>query len=296
MPEPTLLTIILNYKTAEMTLQAAEAALAAMEGIAGEIVIVDNDSQDGSFETMTADVGDARLGQGHRVRVIQSGRNGGFGAGNNFGIRAGLSDGIEPDFVYILNSDAFPKPDAIRALLRSPACALPTPGSPAAISTARMACAHATTFRFPSIASEFEGAIRFGPVSRLLEIPPGADGTCRRDPARRLAGRCQPDDAPARCSTKSGSLTRPSFSISRKPTSAAAPRGQAHRIDFVPESEVTHIGSVSTGMKAAGSACRTTGSTRGWYYFAKNHGALYAALATLVASDRRDVCTGCAAL
>ena len=55
-PEPTLLTIILNYKTAEMTLQSAETALAAMEGIAGEIVIVDNDSQDGSFETMSTQV------------------------------------------------------------------------------------------------------------------------------------------------------------------------------------------------------------------------------------------------
>ncbi len=35
MPEPTLLTVILNYKTAEMTLQSAEAALAAMDGHRG---------------------------------------------------------------------------------------------------------------------------------------------------------------------------------------------------------------------------------------------------------------------
>ena len=51
------------------------------------------------------------------VQVIQSGRNGGFGAGNNVGIRAGLPGGARPDYAYILNSDAFPAPDAIRAFL-----------------------------------------------------------------------------------------------------------------------------------------------------------------------------------
>ena len=34
-----------------MTLEAVEAALREMDGIAGEIVVVDNDSGDGSFET-----------------------------------------------------------------------------------------------------------------------------------------------------------------------------------------------------------------------------------------------------
>ena len=50
--EPVLLTVILNWRTPEMTLRATDAALREMEGIAGEITIVDNDSQDGSFERM----------------------------------------------------------------------------------------------------------------------------------------------------------------------------------------------------------------------------------------------------
>ena len=104
----TLLTIILNWRSAEMTLRATAAALVAMQGIAGEITIVDNASGDGSFETMTAAVADRGW---TRVRVLQAGRNGGFGAGNNFGIRAGLADGSRPDLIYILNSDAFPAPD-----------------------------------------------------------------------------------------------------------------------------------------------------------------------------------------
>ena len=56
MPEPTVLTVILNYRTPAMTLEAVEAALREMADIAGEIVVVDNNSGDGSFETISAAV------------------------------------------------------------------------------------------------------------------------------------------------------------------------------------------------------------------------------------------------
>jgi len=127
---PRVLTIVLNWRTPDMSLKAADAARHAMQGIAGEIVLVDNDSGDGSFEAMQAGVADW-----DRVRVVQSGHNGGFGAGNNAGMRAGLSDGTRPDYVYILNSDAFPAPDAIAALLAHLE-AIPKPALQAAISTA----------------------------------------------------------------------------------------------------------------------------------------------------------------
>ena len=106
-----VLTVILNYRTADMTLRAAQAAQTAMADVPGEIVIVDNDSGDGSEDMLRAGI----LGW-DRTRLIQSGHNGGFGAGNNVGIRAGLSDGTAPDFIYLLNSDAFPEPDAIATL------------------------------------------------------------------------------------------------------------------------------------------------------------------------------------
>ena len=145
---PTVLTIILNYKTAEMTLKSAAAARAAMEGIAGAITIVDNDSQDGSFETLSAHVRDQGWDADDRMQVLQSDRNGGFGAGNNVGIRAGLPGGARPDYVYILNSDAFPATDAIRALLdhlKPP----PRRALPAAISTAPRATRTRPVSGFP---------------------------------------------------------------------------------------------------------------------------------------------------
>ena len=159
---PTVLTVLLNWRTAEMTLKAAEAAARAMEGVAGEIVVVDNDSGDGSFERLALAVQVSP-----RFRVVQSGHNGGFGAGNNVGIRLGLTGGGRPDYVYILNSDAFPAPDAIR-LLRAYLEAHPKVGFAGSYIHGPDQEAHQTCFRFPSVASELEVAARTGPISRLL--------------------------------------------------------------------------------------------------------------------------------
>ncbi|MFU8883704.1 MAG: glycosyltransferase family 2 protein, partial [Rhodobacterales bacterium] len=97
---PRLLTVLLNWRTAPMTLRAATAGLAAMaelrEALPGartDLVIVDNDSGDGSFEMLQAEAKARGWTEGGAVRVIQSGHNGGFGAGNNVGIRTGMADG-----------------------------------------------------------------------------------------------------------------------------------------------------------------------------------------------------------
>ena len=87
-------TIILNWRTAEMTIRSLDCAVAAMDGIPGMITVVDNDSGDGSFERISAHVAQAGLA---RARVVQSGRNGGFGAGNNVAMFDPLPDGGAPD-------------------------------------------------------------------------------------------------------------------------------------------------------------------------------------------------------
>ena len=163
-----LLTVILNWRSPAMTLQSAEAALRALEGIDGALVIVDNDSGDGSYEQMFTEVQARGWDVGPQsVRVLQSGRNGGFGAGNNFGIRAGMPDGSKPDLIYILNSDAFPEPQAIAALMVHMQLH-PKTGFAGSYIHGPDGEPHRTAFRFPSIAAEFEAQIRFGPVSRLL--------------------------------------------------------------------------------------------------------------------------------
>ena len=268
---PTVLTVILNYKTAAMTLQSVNAALAAMQEIKGEVVVVDNYSQDGSFEALQAQVP-------ADVRVIQSGHNGGFGAGNNVGIRAGLSDGGRPDYVYVLNSDAFPDVDAIRHLLDTLE-QNPSAGFAGSYIHGDDGIPHLTTFRFPSIASEFEGAIRFGPVSRLLAryaVPVPIPATTT--PVDWVAGasllmrRSVLDQI--------GLFDETFFLYFEETDLCRRAQNAGYKIIYVRESEVTHIGSVSTGMKEWDRVPGYWFDSR-WHYFVKNHGRIYATCATL---------------
>lgn len=275
MTGPTVLTVILNWRTPEMTLQAAEAALRAMDGIAGAITIVDNESGDGSFETMTAEV--ARR-DWDRVRVLQSGRNGGFGAGNNFGIRAGLPGGGRPDFVYVLNSDAFPAPDALRRLLDH-LMAQPEAGFAGSYIHGPDGRPHETAFRFPSIAGEFEGAIRFGPVSRMLHrsiVPlPVPDRTTRVDWLAGASVLMRMDVL-----DRIGLFDEAFFLYYEETELMHRAVAAGFATDYVRDSEVEHIGSASTGMKSWPRIPRFWLDSR-LYYFTKVHGAAYAALATL---------------
>lgn len=239
---PTVLTVILNWRTAEMTLRAVNAADVAMQGIAGGIVVVDNNSGDGSFERMSEALRDRP-----RIRVVQSGRNGGFGAGNNVGIRLGLPGGVRPDYVYILNSDAFPAPDAIR-LLRDYMERHPKVGLAGSYIHGPDGEPHTTCFRFPSAASEFEAAARTGPVSRVL-----AKRTVRMDlpevsgPVDWLAGASlMIREAVVR---SVGTFDEAFFLYFEETDLCRRAAEGGWPTHFVRESRVEHIGSVSTGMK-----------------------------------------------
>ncbi len=274
-----LLTVILNWRSADMTLQAAEAALVALQGIQGALTIVDNDSGDGSFDAMSQAVKDRGWDVGpQQVRVMQSGRNGGFGAGNNVGIRAGLPDGSKPDFVYILNSDAFPKPDAIRALLDHLKMQ-PKTGFAGSHLYGEDGAAHRTAFRFPSIAGEVEAAARFGPITRLLQnsviAAPIPDHTGVADwlaGASLMMRQSVLDEI---------GLFDERFFLYFEETDLSLRAARAgYPSDFVMESHVVHIGGASTGMKEWQRIPQFWLDSR-WYYFAKNHGRLYATFATM---------------
>lgn len=266
--------IILNWRTPEMTLKAAQSAVVAMEGIEGAITIVDNDSQDGSFETLAAATADMP-----RVRVLQSGRNGGYGAGNNYGIRAGLPDGSRADYVYILNSDAFPAPDAIRVLVEY-LDTHPKTGFAGSYIHGPEGEPHVTAFRFPSISSEFEGAVCLGIVTRWLKdrvvsmpLPEvttpvdwlaGASVLMRMDVLDQIG-----------LFDETFFLYFEETDLCRRAALAGWPTV------YVRESRVEHIGSVSTGMKTWKRTPRYWFDSRA-HYFRKNHGRLYAAVATTV--------------
>ena len=280
MTAPRLLTVLLNWRTAPMTLRAATAGLAAMAELREalpdartDLVIVDNDSGDGSFEMLRDAALERGWTEGGAVRVIQSGHNGGFGAGNNVGIRAGMADGEPPDLVYLLNSDAFPEPAALLAMVRA-LQADPQAGIAGSFIYGEDDVPHETAFRFPTVLSEFEESACTGPISRILsryrvplEIPQvttrvdwlaGASMMIRREVLDRIG------------------LFDEGFFLYFEETDLChrAAREGFHTL-YVPESRVMHIGSVSTGMKSWAEVPDYWFDSR-LRYFTKSYGAGYA--------------------
>ena len=278
--KPSVQVIVLNWRTPELSLAAAEAALREIRGLDGGVTIVDNDSRDGSFEAMLSQAQARGWLETGRLAVVQAGWNGGFGAGNNHGIRQGLPDGRRPDLVYLLNSDAIPQPGAIHALVdylaRHPQ---------AGIACSRIRgtdnAPHLTAFRFPSAAGEFEAASRSGPVTKLLRnkviaMPqPVTSGRVDWSAGASMMMRMDVLDQVG--------LFDEGFFLYFEETDlcqrAAKAGWQTH---YVVESEVEHIGSASTGMKTWQRVPDY------WYdsrrrYFEKHHGRSGALLATAAA-------------
>lgn len=272
---PRILTIVLNYRTPALTLRAVEAALREMEGLSGTITVVDNDSGDGSYEHISRAVQERGWS---RVRVLQSGRNGGYGAGNNFGIRQGLPDGSAPDYIYILNSDAFPEPGAIR-VLADHLQAHPSVGFAGSRLHGEDGIYHQTAFRFPTVFSEFEGAAKTGPISWLLRryivaLPePTEARTVDWMAGASLMLRHSAYEA-------AGGFDERFFLYFEETDLCLRARRAGWLSVYLPQSRVMHIGSVSTGMKTWKRVPPFWFDSRLWY-FTKNHGAVYAAAATL---------------
>ena len=270
---PRLLVVLLNYRTPQMTLRAAQAALADMPAGA-EMVIVDNASGDGSDTFLAQAIEDMRLGS--RVRLICSPVNGGFGAGNNLGFATAMSDGQAPDFFYVLNSDAFPDQGCIPTLLAH-LQNHPRAGFAASHVRGEDGEAHRTAFRFPSILGELEGAARLGVLSQLLRrwmvplpIPTapvqvdwaaGASILLRAEMLDEIGGFDE------------------TFFLYFEETDLMRRAAQAGwTCWYVPEASVVHIGSVSTGMKEARRMPAYWFASRR-HYFVKNHGRAYATAA-----------------
>ncbi|AUH35448.1 glycosyltransferase family 2 protein [Paracoccus tegillarcae] len=270
--------IILNYRTPDMTLRCVEAALGAMEGIDGGITIVENGSEDGSLQRLQ-DEGKARGWlDGNRVALVDSGRNGGFGAGNNVGIRAGLPDGRQADLVYLLNSDAFPRTDAIRVLIDYLA-AHPECGIACSRLRGDDDVPHDTAFRFPSAGAEFEGAARSGPITRMFR---GKVVTIPQPDASRAVDWSAGASMMIRREVLDEiGLFDETFFLYFEETDLCRRAGQAGwQTHYVWDSLVTHIGSASTGAKTWATVPEYWYASR-QHYFQKHHGRAGAFLATL---------------
>lgn len=89
--------IILNYNNFEQARDAIDSLRS--ESTIAEIILVDNASDDGSYERLQEEFSNTG-----KVRFFRNGENSGFSAGNNTGIKYALSSGA--DYIFLLNNDA----------------------------------------------------------------------------------------------------------------------------------------------------------------------------------------------
>ncbi|HEX3172650.1 MAG TPA: glycosyltransferase family 2 protein [Solirubrobacterales bacterium] len=101
---PTLSVLIVSWNSREQLARTLPALLPEL-GDGDELIVVDNDSDDGAPETVEA--------QAPRAKLLRSGRNAGFAAACNEGAR--LAGG---DLLVILNPDAAPLPGFGEAIRR----------------------------------------------------------------------------------------------------------------------------------------------------------------------------------
>lgn len=92
--------IIVNYNTRELTKQCIDSVFSQTEGVVYEVILVDNNSIDGSIEAFSRDT---------RIIFIPLDENIGFGKANNAGLKSASGK-----YIFFLNSDTYLLNNAIK--------------------------------------------------------------------------------------------------------------------------------------------------------------------------------------
>lgn len=270
-----VLIVVVNYKTAALV----EDGLVALSSEVGAsehdlaAVVVDNASGDGSYERLDAFV--RAQGFSGWCAVCDAGRNGGFSAGNNAAIAPALASDAPPDFVLLLNPDARVLPGAIDELVafleRTPSAGLA--GSQLRHPNGDL---QASTFRFPTLWSEIDNGLCFGPITKLLSrwrtLAP-----LTAEPSRTgwVAGACLMIRREVFESI--GAMDEGFFLYYEETDFCRRAADAGFECWYVPGSHVVHLVGQSTGVTNAADANRRRPAY--WYasrrrYLRRHHGAL----------------------
>ncbi len=275
------LVVIVNYRTPERTLACLESLAQEVHKIPGTcVVVVDNDSQDGSFAKISEFLSVANW---EWAFALQAPHNGGYAYGNNYAIREALSSESPPDYFHLLNPDTEVREDAL-VILRDFLASNPKAGLAGGCFENPDGSFWRFSFRFPSIWSEIDRGLQLGFVSRLLsehiiyramtdkrervQWLPGASLLVRKEVFESV-----------------GLMDEEYFLYFEETDFCLA----AHRVGwecwYIPESVVMHIAGDSTGVTSRGVRPKRTpqyllDSRR--RYFLKNYSYFYAALTDIL--------------
>jgi len=268
--------IIVNYGTADLVVRSVESVLARDHGGRQvEVHVVDNASP-GDDAAMLEKAHADRGWAARAVTLYLESENHGFGRGNNVVLHQLAARSVPPEFVFLLNSDAWLENETLDILARvleaDPSAAgagagiLGEDGEPAV-------CA----FRFPSMTSEVVRTLGIGPVERLFRharvaLPPDHDG-----PVDWVAGASVMFRFDAIAEV--GFFHPAYFLYFEEVDLMRQMRLRGRRMLYVRDSRVTHLAGVSTqvnsGSKSAARRPRYVYDS--WrFYFHRQHGRAYA--------------------
>lgn len=162
---PAVGIIILNYRTADLTIECLRSLTNEIPKIFARVLVPDNASSDGSVEKITA----AIVAEGWKswVSVLPLERNGGYAFGNNAGIRSFLESSQPPELIMLLNPDTTVRPGAVEALVEF-MTRHPDVGIVGSQLEDVNGIRQASGFRFHTLFSELDGGLRLGLFSKLI--------------------------------------------------------------------------------------------------------------------------------
>jgi GT2 family glycosyltransferase len=165
-PPTDVLVVIVNYRTADLTLACLESLCDERLTLPGmRVIVVDGGSADDSAERLALEV--KARDWSKWVRVLPVSINGGFAYANNRGIEPALKSPNPPRYVHLLNPDTVIHSGAVAQLVEF-LDAHPEVGIAGSRLENPDGSPRSYAFRFPTVVSEFEGGLRLGIVSKLL--------------------------------------------------------------------------------------------------------------------------------
>jgi GT2 family glycosyltransferase len=269
--------VIVNYRTAALTIDALRSLESQRRGLPQlRVTVTDNASGDDSVPRLTDAI---QANAWSWVTLMPLPQNGGFAYGNNMAIRAILAGADPAHFILLLNPDTLVRPGAVTALhdfmLENPQVG---------IAGSRLEDPDATpqrsAFRFHSLFSELDDALRLGLISRLLRghaiAPPVVDHPIVTDwvaGASMMIRRAVFDAV--------GLMDEAYFMYYEEVDFCRRAAAAGWPCWYVPASRVVHLVGQASGVTDTKKPAKRRPAY--WFesrrrYFLKNHGRLYATL------------------
>ncbi|WP_197985519.1 glycosyltransferase family 2 protein [Leptolyngbya sp. Cla-17] len=278
----SVLVAIVNYRTPILTINCLRSLASDISSLPNtHVVVVDNDSEDGSVEQIQAAI--ETEGWNHWATLLPANHNGGFSYGNNVAIRPALVSEHPPDYIWLLNSDTEIRSGALHALVE-----FMQTHDKVGICGSRFEEPDGTVwpiaFRFPTILSELENGFRLSLVSKVLspwkvaqvmtdqpqqmDWLPGASMLIRREVFETI-----------------GLMDEGYFLYYEETDFCLQAARHGWECWYVPTSHVMHLAGQSTGVTTP--HIQPKRLPQYWFnsrrrYFVKNYGRWYAAIADTV--------------